>query len=710
MLYEQEQLSLTSTILEPSMNGVLQKTICSVAAAMLVITSIASSGCVVGDYASRLSTAKRSANPTPSQSATPLEEQELVSKRSLQISPSAETGVAFKTTSQTNDLLESQADSGPAKPSEPQSNENGLRNSDLYVAQASASQDLDNDPQELFKTTAEKAIAEESSEPAITFPDRTETAQKRDLGAESANRAANVVQVSNAPYRAGAEPWTVDDELPENFWELSLDDVIEMGLQNATVLRSLGGQVLQNPQGSTSIYEPSLRISDPVFGEEASLSAFDAQLQSNMTYQNNDNVFNSAVSNGGVANSGVFELQQDLYNWNVQLQKVAANGMQFSLNRTVTHDNNDAPQNAFSHAWNNALEATIRMPLLQGGGVEFNRIAGPNGQPGFRFNNGVVIAQIDGRLSVAEFEQAVQAYLSEVVTTYWQLYLAYRNYESAVRARETAYETWRVVEARFVADLEGGEADREAQAREQLLTFGQQVLVALSGDQRIGSPGVYQAEANLRRMIGIAARDDRFIKPNDIPTEARTVFDWQNLTTRASEMRPELRQQQLRVRQRELEMLASKNFLLPRLDLISTYRFTGFGDDLAGGGPGRFSDAFKDFYSGDHQESEFGLQLSMPIGFRREYAGFRNAELALQRERGILADQHEQVYHDLGNAVRQVALDYRGLQNAYNRLVAANQAVEARLHLLKRTRSRWTSCLRHRSVVLKLRTLTISRW
>jgi len=36
-------------------------------------------------------------------------------------------------------------------------------------------------------------------------------------------------------------------------------------------------------------------------------------------------------------------------------------------------------------------EAYARQPLLQGGGVDFNRIAGPNGTPGLI--NGVVIAR-----------------------------------------------------------------------------------------------------------------------------------------------------------------------------------------------------------------------------------------------------------------------------------------------------------------------------
>ena len=42
----------------------------------------------------------------------------------------------------------------------------------------------------------------------------------------------------------------------------------------------------------------------------------------------------------------------------------------------------------------------------------------------------------------------------------------------------------------------------------------------------------------------------------------------------------DLRRQKWRVKETELELIAAKNFLLPRLDAVGQYRWRGLGDDL----------------------------------------------------------------------------------------------------------------------------------
>ena len=102
--------------------------------------------------------------------------------------------------------------------------------------------------------------------------------------------------------------------------------------------------------------------------------------------------------------------------------------------------------------------------------------------------------------------------------------------------------------------------------------------------------------------------------------------------------REELRRQRWKIKGRELELVASKNFLLPSLDLVGRYRWRGFGHDLldpAGDGP-RFDNAYKDLTTGDFQEWQLGAEFSVPLGFRQGHAAVRNAELQLARERCVL--------------------------------------------------------------------------
>ena len=129
--------------------------------------------------------------------------------------------------------------------------------------------------------------------------------------------------------------------------------------------------------------------------------------------------------------------------------------------------------------------------------------------------------------------------------------------------------------------------------------------------------------------MGLAATDGRLIRPIDEPTTAKVSFDWNDAQCEAMSRSVELRQQKWVVKRRELELIASKNFLLPQLDAVGKYTWTGFGNSLiqSSGGTGDIfsgdSNAFQSLTDGKMQSWELGFQFSMPIGFRREMAGVR---------------------------------------------------------------------------------------
>lgn len=484
-------------------------------------------------------------------------------------------------------------------------------------------------------------------------------------------------ELSSAPPDVdAAPPRTSIDTIPDEYWDMSIDEALQIGLAQATVMRNLGGRVLNNPDAEPTIYEPAIIEADPIFGEQAALSQFDTVLNGAMNFAKNDNVFNNSLAGGGAR-----EVLQDLFTWNWSVDKTAATGTRFTLANSMQHESTSEPNLLvqFNHFWTVSTEATIRQPLMQGRGVDFNRIVGPNAQPGFRTTTGILLARINEDISITQFEAGVRTYVQEVLSAYWDLNFAYRNYDSAKTARQTALDTWQMIKARFDNNLPGGEADKEAQTRELYYLFDLQVEQALNGDPRRGITGVFQAEANLRRLLGLPQSDKRFIRPIDEPIDAKLTFDWSQLVEFAIERRVELRSQRWRIKRRELELIAAKNFLMPRLDGVVRYRNNGFGDDLTGGGSERFSSAAKDYFKGDHQEWEAGFQLNAPLGFRQGHAAVRNAELSLMRDRAVLDEQQKHIIFALGNAVRQLEQGYSSMQLAYNRLLAAQETVDARL-------------------------------
>jgi outer membrane protein TolC len=474
-------------------------------------------------------------------------------------------------------------------------------------------------------------------------------------------------------------PLTVDETAPPPPWELSLTEAIYLGLENSKVLRDLGGSVLRRPQLAQTIHDPAIQASDPRFGMEGALSDFDAQLNTSLQAYRNDRALNNLFLGGGT-----FLFNQSLDNFVTEVSKQTATGAAFAVRQHIDYDDNNALANVFRSYYNVNYETEFRQPLLQGAGVEFNRIAGPRATPGQI--NGVVIARINNDVSTAWFETALRDYVSNVENAYWDLYYAYRDLDAKIAARDASLRTWRIIQAN-VEEGRGYSKLQEVQALEQYYRFQEDVLDALggrnvdrthtyngsSGGTFRGVGGVQAAERRLRMWMAVPINDGKLIRPIDEPPSAKVVYDWQGAADEALSRRPEIRRQRSEVERYETELIASRNFLLPRLDIVGLYRWRGYGHDLIGPwDPAMpFDNAFANLTSGQFQEWELGFQYNMPIGFRKEYAAVRNVQFRIARERAILEEQERQAIHDLSCAIADVDRAYDVAQVAYNRLSAS---------------------------------------
>ena len=494
-------------------------------------------------------------------------------------------------------------------------------------------------------------------------------------------------------------PLTLENATFEETWDLTLEDSMKITLENSRVMRTLGGRLapggprpstqgqtdgaiaatpgtlLSQPQAITTVYDPAIIETGPQTGVEAALSEFDAQIQASLIHDDTDRPQNVQTNQFG----GFFvpTRQQELTTLRSGISKRTAAGGRVGLFSESIWDENNTPTRQVPSDVFQSFEFQFNQPLLQGAGVLFNRIAGPfdpfngDGTPNF---DGVVLARINTDITLADFEIGVRDLTNDVEQVYWELYYQYRNLESRKVGRDSALQTWRKIHALAVVSARGGEAAQEAQAREQYFFFRGQVEAALSD--------LFKIENRLRYLMGIPATDGRLIRPKDEPTTAKVIFDWQEIHSEALVRSAELRQQKWRIKQRELELIAAKNLLLPRLDLIARYRFLGLGDDTfgTGGTPETGlvdTSAFDSLVSGDFQESSIGAQFSMPIGFRRELSTIRNQQELLSQSKAILTDQELELSHQLSDAIRDLEANYIVTETQLNRRVAAEKQVAA---------------------------------
>lgn len=493
-------------------------------------------------------------------------------------------------------------------------------------------------------------------------------------------------------------PNTAIDYNNVSYRDITLEQCVRSALQSSEVFRELGGAIVNQPAIIPTTLDPALQYTNPLTGEEASLSAFDANLNSNLFFENISRPFNNQFS----GDQGL--LEQDLLTSQLQFSKIAATGTEFTSTADLIFDANNQTGNRFGSAWGTELEAGFKHPLLQGSGTLFNRIAGPGGGPGNY--NGVLIARTNNEISLADFEDSVREFVSNIENAYWDLHFAYRELEVQITARDTAADVARTT--RILEEEEKIGKLELASAYEQFLRFESALIESMEGrlidgtQVNSGSPGgsfqrtagVRTAERRLRYLLGMPITDGVLLKPVDQPVKAALAFDWEHSVGSALTQRPEIRRQKWVIRQRELELTAARNFLLPRFDIVGNYRAIGLGRDLAGGGV-TFTDdvisnassddaqssAIADLFSGDFQELQIGAELALPIGFRQAHAGVRNAELAVQRERIVLKEQQRKIMLDLSNVISEC-------RRAFNAMKAAEQRVAAATEYLRQAEER----------------------
>lgn len=517
---------------------------------------------------------------------------------------------------------------------------------------------------------------------------------------------APLAEVENA-----LTPFSLTNPEPKEMWDLTLEEAVQNSLANSKIIR--GGQAarLQNGQIVAGTQEGSLSLNNRAFGSvlnpaiqesnpggsasgpsvdggisnsrqgvEAALSEFDAQLRITGTGPGQSLVSSTHrpqnIEPSGITNQFVSpEISSKTGGLQTELSKRTAEGDIYTFRNTNNLDQGITRGSAqkFSSIWTSTLEIEARHPLLRGRGAQINRMP-------------VVIARIGNDQEIMGLQGQVQDMLNNIEVRYWDLYFAYRNLEAAKVGRDATLESWRKIEIQVA---EGRvETFQEAQAREQYYQFENQVQTALRN--------LYDAENELRLLMGLAATDGRLIRPITDPNYARVTFEWTDSLAESIARRPELISKRWEIKKSELELIWARNQLLPQLDIGGVYRWVGLGDDLIGAdrngrnfqdpaalGGGIGSTAYDELFEGKFQEFGIFASANMAIGFRRELAGVRHAQLRLAREKAFLEDMELDVSTGLAKGWRNIDTNYELMQTNANRLAAAKEERDTRRFLIE---------------------------
>ena len=471
------------------------------------------------------------------------------------------------------------------------------------------------------------------------------------------------------------------------YWDVKIDDVIRIAMNNSKVLRDLGGRIVSQPNQTVTSDIPELVRSNATTGVAAALAAFDAQWKGTLSYSKTGNGLRNPI-----IGSAITTIKQERGLGSIGITKVGQAGTRFAITHGHLYDadNVGVPPSRFGEAFDTYMFLEGRHPLARGGGRVYNAVAGPNSP--FGTYNGYWIASIRSDIADDELKISTRDYVYNVIRGYWLLRFAYENVKTRQLARDIAFDELQIVEGKYAE----GVIDETLllQAKDKHLAAQQLYEDAVSGppERKLAGLlgpngalisgtelGLRSLERRLRLLIGLPAGEGGLLRPIDEPIQAPIQFDFQGALGTAMISRPELRRQAKVVESHRMEWLAARNLRLPSVDLVGSYRLHGFGHSVFGDATVPQDSSMSEFLKGNLQDVSAGLEITRPIGNRLAATAERNAMVAISRENAILEAQQLEISHEVTSALAEIERSLRAVQTGEERVRIARQAFQKAL-------------------------------
>ncbi len=315
---------------------------------------------------------------------------------------------------------------------------------------------------------------------------------------------------------------------------------LKIGVQEAILLAMENNQSLiierMNPQIQQTFEQEELAVFDPLLSGEISPRR-------------------SVASRLSRAGSSTENSIVDSITGSASLSKLFPSGTALDLNASTSYTDSSLYSDTFTA---NRLGLTVTQALLQGFDVRANLA---------RVNQ----ARLDTLISQYELRGFTEILLEQVESKFWDYALAQRQIEIYTDSLSLAEKQMAEAEERIrLGDL----AETELAAA--------QAEMALQRENLINARSTLAKERlNLLRLLNpsgnIDWNRDIILEYDTTPPDVR-LDDVEQRVAVALKMRPDLNQARLQIQRGDLEVVRTKNGLLPRLDTFISFGKTGYAD------------------------------------------------------------------------------------------------------------------------------------
>jgi len=394
-----------------------------------------------------------------------------------------------------------------------------------------------------------------------------------------------------------------------NTVRIRISDAIVMALEHN---RSLAVERL-NPEIQQTFEQQQEAVFDPVLSGQISGGKERAERQSS---------------------SGRQAYDDSTFNANVAVDKFFATGTSVA----VTGDIDLLDSSLYDDQYTTSrLGVTVTQALLQGYGIGVNLAS-------------IRQARLDTAASQYELRGFAEELLNQVEAAYWDYALAKRQIaiveESLHLAEQQRNDTQEMIKV-------GKVAESELVATEAAIASRRQALIAANSDLEI-------ARLNLLRLLNPPGPDPfkrqiALLSQPDLQQAA--LGDVADHVTLALRMRPDLNQARLELQRDELEIVKTRNGLLPILDFFITLGKTGYADSFSGS----IGDIGQDSY-----DVTAGFNVQYPFGNRKARALHSRSQLSRDQDQRAMENLAQLVEVDVRSA-------YIAVSRAFQQIAASKE-------------------------------------
>jgi outer membrane protein len=433
-------------------------------------------------------------------------------------------------------------------------------------------------------------------------------------------------EIDSKPTPAEMAPDTLPAMVRNGEIPLSVSDVIALTLKNNLDIGVNGLAPLSSRLAIDTFYRP-----------------FDPALRISTTVSRNTSPSSNALS-------GASSITQLNTIYDIGFSKPTQGGTTLGIDFLMNRASSNSVFNTFNPAWTGAVKYSATQHFLKDFGKTVN-------------THQLTVAKTNLDISDVQFERQVIDIVTQAEKSYWDLVFTFEDLKvkqgSMALAQKTLSDNRIQVDAGALASADLVQAESEVATRQQQLLDANftQVLVSDQVKKLVTNgpdPGLVLAKISPTQ----AAPSPR---PGDILSMEEAV-------AAALENRPEMREIDLQLKNNDVDILYSKNQLLPSLDVTASYTQNGLGgpqtlrDGFGVGAsivavvPGGITDALSQIARNTYRGYNFQVTLNIPLSNKASQADYSRAVTEKRTSQNRKAATAAAIALEVRNAVTQVQM------------------------------------------------------